>query len=87
VAEWEWGDLARSDAALLSYEPGVVDTDMQRVAREADPHAFPSHAAFADFFAQQQLLSPGQVAAPVVDFLERDEVRGFVEERYGEEET
>jgi NAD(P)-dependent dehydrogenase (short-subunit alcohol dehydrogenase family) len=74
----------RADAAILSYEPGVVDTDMQVQARSATAAGFPWRQPFIDFAAQGMLEKPGDVIVPVVEFLAGDADQPFVEQRFGD---
>ena len=74
-------DGARSNFAVMSYSPGVVDTPMQEVARSAD-HAWSQ--PFVDFHARGHLVSPQAPAANIVRFLAADSREPFVERRFGE---
>jgi NAD(P)-dependent dehydrogenase (short-subunit alcohol dehydrogenase family) len=73
------------DAAILSYEPGVVETGMQRAARAADPERFPSHDDFLGFQARGLLAEPHQVTGPVLDFVAGTPAETFTEARYDPE--
>ncbi len=59
--------LEQQDAAypvdVLSFSPGVVDTDMQASIRASDPHDFPDRPRFIDLHANAQLASAESVAA------------------------
>lgn len=58
-------------ARVCSLAPGVIDTDMQRQLRSADPADFPDQGRFAQLRADG-LLSPAQEAArQVLDWLAR----------------
>lgn len=70
------------DAAIFSYEPGVVDTPMQDAARGSDPQRFPAHATFVGFQAQGVLARPGDVVGPVLDFVSGQPAEVFTEARY-----
>jgi benzil reductase ((S)-benzoin forming) len=72
-----------NDSAILSYEPGVVDTDMQRHARAQPLDAFPWGTLFHAFLAQRVLVPPDQPAADIVQFLETDTAPRFSERRFG----
>ena len=74
---------APSDVAILSFEPGIVDTPMQQVAREQPPEKFPSVQLFRDFAARGVLVPPEAPAAEIVGFLEADRQPGFAERRFG----
>ena len=73
----------RNDAAVLSYEPGVVDTPMQTRARSAGGEDSPWSQPFRDFKEQDLLAQPEDVIGPVVDFLSGDVASAFVEKRFG----
>ena len=70
-------------AAVFSFEPGVVATDMQVRAREADPEVFPAQAAFRDFHEQGLLHAPGAVVDEIIAFCAGDPDESFTESRYG----
>jgi hypothetical protein len=72
---------ARRDAAILSYEPGVVETDMQRYARSRSPEEFPWVSMFQDFAARGLLVPAERPAAEIVAFLESDGQAAFAERR------
>jgi benzil reductase ((S)-benzoin forming) len=74
---------AATDVAILSFEPGIVDTPMQQVAREQPPEKFPSVQLFRDFAARGVLVQPEAPAAEIVAFLEADRQPGFAERRFG----
>ena len=83
-AELRSGDLAggaRTNVAVMSYSPGVVDTPMQVTARSADS---PWSRPFVGFHAQGQLVSPEAPAGEIVRFLAGDHAEMFVERRFGE---
>jgi benzil reductase ((S)-benzoin forming) len=86
AAEWS-SDLPRGrthrNAAVISYEPGIVDTDMQTLARSHDPARFPWVGMF-QAFADRGLLSPAEAPArEIVAFLETDGHPAFCERRLG----
>ncbi len=72
-----------ADAAILSYEPGVVDTPMQELARSQDPQTFPSLPMFRDFAASGVLVPPEAPAAEIAAFLDAGPQPGFAERRFG----
>lgn len=72
----------RANAAILSYEPGVVDTDMQSYARARSPDEFPWVGIFHDFLARGLAVPPGRPAAEIVSFLESDAAPPFSERRF-----
>lgn len=82
--EWETGGNASAtprDAAIVSYEPGIVDTDMQRYARSRSPDEFPWVGIFLDFQARGLAVPPERPAADIVGFLESDVQPTFAERR------
>jgi benzil reductase ((S)-benzoin forming) len=71
-------ELGTRDCSIVSYEPGVVDTEMQLTARSQSDE-FPSLGMFRQFKAQGQLSQPSEPAADIVGFLE-----GQASERFSE---
>ena len=69
------------ESAIYSYEPGVVDTEMQRAAREMPLDEFPSGAMFRQYHAEGRLAAPELPAADIVEFLESEHAERFVEGR------
>jgi len=63
---------APRDTAILSYEPGTVDTAMQEGARSRPLSEYPWGQLFRDFHASGALVPPAVPAAEIVDFLEGD---------------
>ena len=74
---------APADAAILSYEPGVVDTEMQTSARSHSPKDFPWVGMFKDFKRNGYLVRANVPAAEIVQFLETDRAPRFSEGRLG----
>jgi benzil reductase ((S)-benzoin forming) len=74
--------LDRANASILSYEPGVVDTDMQRYARSRPPDEFPWVGMFEDFLTRGLVVSPTRPAAEIVTFLESNAAPPFEERRF-----
>jgi len=72
---------APHDAAILSYEPGVVETDMQRYARSRSPEEFPWVGMFLDFAERGVWVTPDRPARDIVRFLESDHQPAFAERR------
>ena len=60
-------------ARVASVAPGIIDTDMQRQLRGADPQRFPERAKFDEFHRSGSLDSPATAAAKVIALLERDD--------------
>jgi benzil reductase ((S)-benzoin forming) len=58
-------------ARIVSLAPGVIDTDMQRQLRSADPVLFPERERFVGLHTGGQLDSPDQAAAKVLRVLAR----------------
>jgi len=58
-------------AAIVSLAPGIIDTDMQRQLRAADPSRFPDHEVFVNFKTTGQLLSADDAATKVLRYLSR----------------
>jgi NAD(P)-dependent dehydrogenase (short-subunit alcohol dehydrogenase family) len=74
---------ARPDTAILSYEPGAVDTAMQEDARSRSLDENPWGRLFRNFHASGALVPPAVPATEIVDFLERDGHARFTERRFG----
>jgi NAD(P)-dependent dehydrogenase (short-subunit alcohol dehydrogenase family) len=73
---------ARPSVAISNYAPGVVDTDMQRGARERPADEFPWVGLFKDFLARGLIVTPEASAGPVVAFLESDPAERYRDERF-----
>jgi len=69
--------------AVVSYEPGVVDTAMQAELRGAARQDFPLLDRFLDLHARGALVSPERPAREIADLLERDDLAPFEERRLG----
>jgi len=67
------------DTAICSYEPGVVDTEMQRAARELPLEDFPSATMFRQYHAEGRLKPPEAPARDIVRFLESERAERFAE--------
>jgi len=74
---------APTDVAVLSYEPGTVDTPMQTLTRSQAPESFPSAQLFQDFAARGVLVQPEVPSAEMVAFLEAGPQPAFTERRLG----
>lgn len=70
--------------SILSYEPGVVETNMQVQARSASLEDFPAGKMFRSFKEAEMLASPGVVALELVEFIEKGFESVFTEKRFGE---
>ena len=82
AAEWDAPESKSrpGDAAILSYEPGLVDTDMQRESRERSLDDFPWDM-FRGFKRENLLVPPERPAAEIVEFLESKKQPHFAERR------
>ena len=60
-------------ARVAAVAPGIVDTDMQKQLRGADPQRFPDRAKFDEFHRNGSLSSPTDAAARLIALLERDD--------------
>ena len=74
-------EMRRANAAIMSYEPGVVDTDMQAYARSRSPDEFPWVGIFHDFLARGIAVAPARPASEIVAFLESATAPTFAERR------
>jgi benzil reductase ((S)-benzoin forming) len=88
VVAAEWASTAvhartRMNAAILSYEPGAVDTPMQHLARSRSPMAFPWVDVFIGIRDRGGLVEPERPAAEIVAYLEADGLPPFSERRLG----
>ncbi|MEI6224052.1 MAG: SDR family NAD(P)-dependent oxidoreductase [Deltaproteobacteria bacterium] len=71
------------DLSLVSYEPGVVDTEMQEAVRGSLAESFPQVRRFLDLHASGQLHHPSRPAGEIADLLEADGLPPFSERRLG----
>lgn len=71
------------DIAVISYEPGVVDTEMQTSARTKSPNDFPWVGTFVEFKRQGMLVRASVPAAEIVELLESEHLTAFSERRLG----
>jgi benzil reductase ((S)-benzoin forming) len=58
---------------VLSFSPGVMDTDMQATIRDQSAEAFPEVERFHALKRNQQLLAPDEVARILIDLLKSPE--------------
>jgi NAD(P)-dependent dehydrogenase (short-subunit alcohol dehydrogenase family) len=72
-----------ADISIVSYSPGVVDTEMQLASRSLSAEEFPWGGMFKDFAAQGLLAAPELPAAEVVEFLESEASERFAERKRG----
>jgi NAD(P)-dependent dehydrogenase (short-subunit alcohol dehydrogenase family) len=69
------------DLHILSYEPGVVDTEMQLATRSKPLEEFPWGETFRRYHAEGKLVPPERPAHEIVEFLEADGGERFTERR------
>jgi benzil reductase ((S)-benzoin forming) len=70
------------DLAVLSYAPGIVDTEMQQSLRGEEESDFSSVAVFRAMHDEGRLAAPEAVIEPILAFLADDDVAGFHVDRY-----
>jgi benzil reductase ((S)-benzoin forming) len=58
-------------ARVASVAPGIIDTDMQRQLRGADPQRFAAQAQFDEWHRSGALDSPATAAAKMIALIER----------------
>jgi benzil reductase ((S)-benzoin forming) len=75
--------LAPLDAAIVSYEPGVVETPMQQFARSQPVERFPWVTIFQGFKEQGVAVPPEVPAGEIAGLLEADGLPHFLERRLG----
>lgn len=68
--------------AILEYEPGVVDTDMQVQVRNSGKENFPNIDRFIDLKNNNELVSAEDSAAQIWPFLEEKIGDAYQERRY-----
>ena len=67
---------------ILSYQPGVVDTEMQLSTRSKSLDEFPWGTTFRQYHAEGRLVAPERPAAEIVEFLEAEGGERFTERRF-----
>src|SRR5690242_17541649 len=67
---------------ILSYQPGVVDTQMQLSTRSKSLDEFPWGTTFRQYHAEGRLVAPERPAAEIVEFLEAEGGERFNERRF-----
>ena len=67
---------------IMSYEPGTVDTEMQKKARSQPENKFPSVNVFKSMKENKILAAPEDVAIEIADFLGKNE-SGYCQRRFG----
>lgn len=69
------------DFSIVSYGPGVVDTEMQASTRSKTKEEFPSVETFIKFHADGLLAPPEAPAKEMISFLESDSGERFAERK------
>jgi benzil reductase ((S)-benzoin forming) len=87
VASRERRTPVPADLAILSYEPGTVDTGMQEATRAVPREVYPWVGMFHRLAADGLLIAPERPAAEIAEFLEADGRPHFAERRFGRIET
>lgn len=77
--EAQWQGL---DRRVVLYEPGIMDTDMQKEIRDLAPGQFPDQAKFTQLHAQGQLVDPQHSAQVFWQAFTAEDCPRFVEWRY-----
>jgi NAD(P)-dependent dehydrogenase (short-subunit alcohol dehydrogenase family) len=75
------GEQAELDLTILSFEPGVVDTAMQETVRASTVEKLPIVAFFKQLDREGALVSPGEPAMEIVDYISSDGHPRFDERR------
>jgi benzil reductase ((S)-benzoin forming) len=83
AASPERGRPVSADVAVLSYEPGTVDTPMQAETRATDEAIYPWVGTFKKLHADGLLVPPAGPAAEIAAFLDGDGHPPFTERRFG----
>jgi benzil reductase ((S)-benzoin forming) len=72
-----------TDTSILSFEPGVVDTQMQNDVRSASVETMPMVGFFRQLNEDDLLVHPSGPAGEIADYIESDGHDLFEEQRYG----
>ena len=70
------------NTAVLSYEPGIVDTEMQQSLRGEKDDDFTSVKVFRAMHDEGRLATAKAVTEPIVTFLNSNAVNGFHHQRF-----
>ncbi|MCI1774129.1 SDR family NAD(P)-dependent oxidoreductase [Paenibacillus lautus] len=62
----------QSPVEIIAVNPGMVDTEMQRVAREKNEQEFQMAQAFAHAFESGQLVSTEDIGAQLLHIIDKD---------------
>lgn len=73
----------RPETTILSYEPGIVDTEMQTRVRASSAETVPALEMFVRFAAEGRLAPASAPAMEIADYLDGDGHARFAERRYG----
>ena len=65
---------ARTTVRILSYGPGLVDTEMQREIRSQDPQLFPALSRFQEMHRSGQLAPADAPAEQMLSWIEKDDL-------------
>lgn len=78
-------DLKGKQLAVVSYSPGVVDTDMQAAIRSSDRADFPRKQKFVELWegkGEASLLDPKRPAREIAELLESNDLPSYSELRF-----
>lgn len=62
-------ETADNPATIISFSPGIMDTDMQGTIRQADKEDFTNVEVFKNYHEKGELRSPGFVAQKMLDLV------------------
>lgn len=65
-------ETAANPATIISFSPGIMDTDMQGTIRQADKEDFTNVEVFKNYHEKGELRSPGFVAQKMLDLVLSD---------------
>jgi hypothetical protein len=69
-------ELEKNPFIAISYNPSVMDTNMQAQIRDADSEHFPEKQKFLDLNSNGLLRSPEKVAGHLTGLIENDLISG-----------
>lgn len=70
------------DVSVLSYDPGVVETAMQRAVRDSSAESLPIVSMFQQLEAHRMLRTPDVPATAIADYLDADGHPRFKEDLF-----
>jgi benzil reductase ((S)-benzoin forming) len=73
---------SQPDTSILSFEPGIVDTPMQAIARTSSVEVLPIVQMFKDLAAAGTLVPPVHPARAIAEYLMADGHRRWEEHRF-----